>query len=213
MRSLLCLLLFPCAALFAYQPASDHSGFLLGNQDQLSLEQVPLAAAPEPEADQEPASLFSQVRGRAENGDLDAEAQLGVMYYWGQDAPLDYGKAMFWLHRAADAGQRDAQAKLGAMYFLGQGTAADEAEAIHWFRKAAEQGEPYSQGCIGLMYIVGHGVPQDLPTAFFWLYQAAAGGDQDAAAPLKAVKTRLSVEQLEDGVRRAEAAIHGRAQR
>jgi len=212
MRFLLCLLLFPCAALFAYQPASDRSAFLLGNQDHLSLEQVPLAAAPEPEADPEPASLFSLVRGRAENGDLDAEAQLGVMYYWGKDVPLDYGKAMFWLHRAADAGQRDAEAKLGAMYYLGQGTAADEAEAIHWFLKAAEQGEPNSQNCIGLMYLVGHGVPQDLPTAFFWLYQAAASGDQDAIAPLRAVKTRLSAEQLEECVRRAEAAIHSRAQ-
>jgi TPR repeat protein len=209
MRPLLILLL-SCTALMAYlPPASSRTAFLgAQDQDQLTLQKVPLPAPDAPPSEE--LSLLARTQAQAEHGDLDAQARLGVMYYWGQDAPKDWDKAQIWLRRAAERNNRDAEAKLGAMCFLGQGCAANEAEAIKWFQRAADQGEPYSAGCIGVMYAVGEGVPRDLLTSFIWLYQAEALGDKDAAEPLRQVKQKLTPDQIEEGVRRAEAAIHSR---
>jgi TPR repeat protein len=205
MRFLL-ILLVPCSTLLA-STQSVGKDMVPAPQGQLRLKALPLAA-PAPADD--PASVLSRLQAKAEAGDLESQAALGIMYYWGQGAPLDWNLAQQWLRKASERGHRDAQAKLGAMCFLGQGCAANEAEAIHWFQKAAEQGEPYSQGCIGVMYAVGEGVPKDLMASYVWLYQAQAGGDPDAAEPLEQVKKKLTPNQIQEGTRRAEAAMRER---
>ena len=206
LRSLIFFVIPATALLATNMPPLAKNGFL-GAQDQLSVEKVPIAPAPEPAPDDGLATLLAA----AKDGDLEAQATLGVMYYWGRGIDQDFGEAKKWLTLAGERGHRDAQAKLGAMCFLGQGGTADEAEAIQWFRKAADQGEPYSQGCIGVMYAVGEGLPKDLMQAYVWLYQAQEGGDTDAAEPFQQVKNRLTQAQVEEGDRRAKAAISRRA--
>lgn len=174
----------------------------------LELSQVPVAKALE----KDPNSEISRLRSAAESGDLDSMAQLGVMYYWGQGAPLDWDAARTWLRKASERGHRDAQAKLGAMFFLGQGGPRDVDESLKWFRRAAEQGEPYAQGCMGVMYFVGEGVPRDLLQAYVWLVQAKAGGDDDAAEPMLKVRALLNPAQIEEGDRAASEAMRAREQ-
>jgi hypothetical protein len=176
-------------------------------QSQLQLADIPIAQ----DAEKAVSSELAQLQDSAEKGDLNAQARLGVMYYWGEGAPMDWDKAKAWLRKASERGNADAQAKLGAMCFLGQGGPRDLDESIKWFRAAAEQGEPYAQGCMGVMYAVGEGVPKDLVQAYVWLLQAQAGGDTDAAEPFQQVKLHMTPAQLKEADRLASQAMKNRA--
>jgi len=173
----------------------------------LDLAPIPIAK----DLEKDPNSELARLRSAADNGDLESMARLGVMYYWGQGAPMDWNEARKWLRQASERGHRDAQAKLGAMFFLGQGGPRDLDESLKWFRRAAEQGEPYAQGCMGVMYAVGEGVPRDLLQAYVWLVQAKDGGDDDAAEPLQQVKSHLTSVQIQEGDRMAEEARKARS--
>ena len=195
LRTLL-LFAFPLSTLLAGMPSMEKN-LPEAAPSQIPLVQIPLA----PENDQAPTSELARLRDAAENGDLNAQARLGVMYYWGEGAPLDWQEAKVWLRKASERGHADAQAKLGAMCFLGQGGPRSLEEAVKWFRMAAEQGEPYAQGCMGVMYAVGEGVPRDLVQAYVWLLRAQAGGDADAAEPFQQVKNHLTPAQLKQADR------------
>ena len=59
----------------------------------------------------------------AEQGDADAQSNLGVMYDSGHGVPQDYAEAVRWYRRAAEQGDASAQFDLGRMYgfALGKG--------------------------------------------------------------------------------------------
>jgi hypothetical protein len=201
------ILLFtvPFTSLLASLPPPDKYAFQ-GGQNQVQLAEVPIAT----DADKVESSELAKWRDAAEKGDLNAQAKLGVMYYWGEGAPMDWNEAQVWLRKASERGNPDAQAKLGAMCFLGQGGPRNLEESLHWFRLAAEQGEPYAQGCMGVMYAVGEGVPKDLVQAYVWLVQAQAGGDSDAAEPLQQVKLHLTEAQVKEASRLVNQAMKSR---
>ncbi|MDR3670227.1 MAG: tetratricopeptide repeat protein [Holophaga sp.] len=197
---------FPFATMLADQPTLDRIPFQ-GAQGRIDLADIPIAKDPAGDG----AAELGRLRASAERGDLEAQARLGVMYYWGEGAPMDWQEAKGWLRKAAERGSMDAQAKLGAMFFLGQGGARDLDESVKWFRMAAEQGEPYAQGCMGVMCAVGEGLPKDLVQAYVWLSQALFGGDSDAAEPLAQVKIRLTPAQLQEAERRVGRVVKTRS--
>ncbi len=203
LRTLL-ILAVPISSLLANMPSPEKI-LPEASQSQLQLQDIPIA----PE-DKTGSSELAQMRDAAEKGDLNAQARLGVMYYWGEGAPMDWGEAKVWLRKASERGHADAQAKLGAMYFLGQGGPRDIVESVKWFRMAAEQGEPYAMGCMGVMYAVGEGVPKDLVQAYVWLSQAQASGDDDAAEPFMQVKNHLTPAQLKEADRLLGEAMKNR---
>lgn len=204
LRTLLIFAL-PCTLLLADAPMLDRNDFQ-GGPDALGLSDIPLGK----DTAEGGASELAALRESAEKGDLNAQAKLGVMYYWGQGAPQDYQEAQVWLRKASERGNMDAQAKLGAMCFLGQGGPKNLEESVKWFRMAADQGEPYAQGCMGVMYAVGEGVDQDLVQAYVWLAQAQAGGDTDAAEPFQQVRSHLTPAQLKEAQRRVVEAMKNR---
>ena len=51
----------------------------------------------------------------AEQGNVDAQNNLGVMYYAGEGVPRDPAKAKEWFKKAAAQGNADAQVNLDAM--------------------------------------------------------------------------------------------------
>lgn len=57
----------------------------------------------------------------AEQGNADAQNNLGVMYYFGYGVPQDYKKAFEWYTKAAEQGNAKAQYRLGDMYYFGYG--------------------------------------------------------------------------------------------
>ena len=74
----------------------------------------------------------------AEQGDADAQSNLGVLYYKGQGVPKDYKEAARWFRKTAEQGQADAQFNLGLMYYKGQGVPKDYVTAYMWYNLAAQ---------------------------------------------------------------------------
>ncbi len=91
----------------------------------------------------------------AEQGDANAQFNLGLMYKNGQGVPQDYKKAVVWFRQAAGQGNASAQFGLGTMYYIGQGVPQDYKEAVVWYRQAAEQGNAKAQNILGAMYEYG----------------------------------------------------------
>jgi len=76
----------------------------------------------------------------AEQGDADAQFNLGWMYYEGRGVPQDYETAVKWWTLAAEQGDPHAQFNLGVMYRKGDGVPQDDKTAVKWHTLAAEQG-------------------------------------------------------------------------
>jgi TPR repeat protein len=66
----------------------------------------------------------------AEQGEVRAQNNLGVMYEKGQGVPQDYAVAMSWYRKAAEQGNATAQANLGAMYAHGRSVPQDYQQAV-----------------------------------------------------------------------------------
>jgi len=119
-------------------------------------------------------------RPLAEQGNAQAQNQVGDMYSSGKGVDQDYNKAVTWYRKAADQGYAPGQLNLGSMYLTGRGVTQDYSEAVKWFRKAADQGNVYGQGFLGMAYDKGEGVAQDYKEAARWYRLAAEQGEAAA---------------------------------
>lgn len=110
----------------------------------------------------------------ADQGDADAQNNLGHVYRFGEGVPRDYAKAARWFRKAAEQGSVRAQFRVGSMYHNGSGVPQDETEALKWWRKCAEQGHAGAQGLLGVIY--GSGARQDDAESAKWWRMAAEQG-------------------------------------
>lgn len=81
----------------------------------------------------------------AEQGDAQAQANLGQMYETGRGVTKDDKEAVKWYRLAAEQRHVDGQSRLGAMYENGRGVAKDYDEALRWYRLSADQGNATAQ--------------------------------------------------------------------
>lgn len=80
-------------------------------------------------------------RKAAEQGNVEAQSDLGVTYSCGEvRVPRDYSEAAKWLRLASDWGDVVAQNDLAEMYRDGKGVPQDYALAHMWFNLAAAKG-------------------------------------------------------------------------
>ena len=135
------------------------------------------------------AAAVSYWRPLADQGNAEAQNDLGSMYQLGHGVPQNDAQAIAWYRKAADQGEAEAQTNLGWMYQLGHGVPQNYTQAIAWYRKAADQGEAEAQFNLGLMYAYGRGAPQDYVKAHIWL-KFAASGASDAKIRYIVVKAR-----------------------
>lgn len=124
----------------------------------------------------------------AYQGDAEAQAALGGLYYFGQGVAQDYQKAFEWHQKAAYQGLAAAQFNLGYMYYNGQGVEQDYQKAFEWYQKAAYQGLAAAQHNLSLMYQYGQGVAQDYQNALEWRYKASDQRDTSVQAEVYAQK-------------------------
>ncbi len=85
------------------------------------------------------AAALRLLRPLADQGDVAAQFQLGVMYAEGQGVAKDYTEAFRWLRLAADQGYAGAQSSIGVMYADGLGVAQDLVQAHMWLNLAASR--------------------------------------------------------------------------
>ena len=119
------------------------------------------------------AAIFNRF---AEQGNLEAQTLLGIIYENGEGVSQDYSKACYWYQKAAEKNDTNALFRLGRMFDRGQGVSQDYTKAAEYFLKAAEQGHAYAQYNIGSMYEDGEGVEQDSVKAVAWFRKAAEQG-------------------------------------
>jgi hypothetical protein len=81
-------------------------------------------------------------RKAAEQGDAEAQYNLGVMCYTGEGVQQDYAEAVKWYRKAADQGHAKAQNNLSLMYYKGDGVPQDYVLAHMWHNLAALGGPP-----------------------------------------------------------------------
>lgn len=113
----------------------------------------------------------------AEQGNANAQFNLGYMYQMGEGVPKNASLAAQWYRKAAEQGVANAQFNLGLMYANGEGVPKDASLAVQWFSKAAVQGNANAQNTLGVMYEKGEGVAKNYTLAYAWYNIAAANGD------------------------------------
>ena len=150
---------------------------------------------------------LDELRALAEQGNANAQTNLGVRYANGQGVPQDDTEAVRWYRLAANQGNAVAQTNLGLLYDNGEGVPQDDTEAARWCRLAADQGLAQAQANLGLRYANGQGVPQDLVSAHMWYSLAAAqvpeSVREDVVAMRDAAAEEMTAEQLAEAQRRA----------
>ncbi len=117
---------------------------------------------------------------RAQQGDPQAQYDLGHMYFHGDGAPQNYTEALRWYRKSAEQNNAKAQSVLGYIYFYGQGAPHDYAEALCCYRLAAGQGDAQAQYDVSYMYRYGKGVPQNFAEANRWVSKSADQGNKFA---------------------------------
>jgi uncharacterized protein len=129
-----------------------------------------------------PLSPVQALRASAEQGNVEAQFSLGLLYEHGRGLPKDQGEAVQWYRRAAMQGDMFAQNSLGDNYWEGTGVPKDDREAVRWWRLAADKGFSPAQHSLGkILAGGGQGVAVDKPQGYMWLMLAAAQGDEEAA--------------------------------
>jgi len=84
---------------------------------------------------------FDSIETQAMEGDVNAQYQLGLLYYSGaKKRPQDTDTAIQWLSRAAEQGNSDAQYSLGLLYRNDNSVEINQTLAKKWLQASADQG-------------------------------------------------------------------------
>jgi len=149
------------------------------------------------------ATALRLYRALADQGNAEAQYNLGIMYSIGWGVLQDDAEAAKWFRLAAnqfrlaaDQGDAQAQAGLGQLYYIGRGVPQDYAEATKWFRLAANQSNAEAQAMLGVMYENGQGVPKDDVLAYMWLNLAALQRNMFAPKERDDLAQRMTPEQI-----------------
>lgn len=132
----------------------------------------------------QPEAAFALMAGEAEKGNGAAMLALGQFYEQGVGVPRNYGKALEWYGKAAQAGQAGGHYNVGVCYEIGMGAAPDMSKAVQSFQKAADSGLAQAMYKLSAIYISGSGVPKDTGKGLSWLGKAADAGLAQAANEL-----------------------------
>jgi TPR repeat protein len=155
------------------------------------------------------ASDRESTQARAEQGDAQAQFNLGLQFANGPEEARDYTHAARWYLKAAEQSHALAQFHLATMYAAGQGVPRDDAQATIWFQKAAAQGDAGAQYHLGMRHqraSIG-GSPEEAVEsrveAFKWFQLAAAQGYRGSATACERVTQHMTRADVTDGNERA----------
>ena len=86
------------------------------------------------------AATVKVMREAAEQGDMEAQFNLGLMYDNGQGVAENDVEAVRWYRKSAEQGDANAQNNLGGMYYNGEGVVQNYTSAHMWMHLARVQG-------------------------------------------------------------------------
>jgi TPR repeat protein len=146
-----------------------------------------------PDNQNDSTSALKEVQKLADQGNADAQMNLGFIYEYGRGIIQNATEAVKWYLKAAEQGNAEAQYNLGRKYEDGRGLIRNDLEAAKWYRKAAKQGNANAQNNLGWMYMTGCGVPQDYGQAHFWFSKSAEQGNSSAINNLNKINRKVKV--------------------
>jgi S1-C subfamily serine protease len=120
----------------------------------------------------------------AQQGDSNAQINLGFMYDYGYGIDRDARRAAHWYRLSAEGGLAAAQFNLGLMYAAGRGVEQSPVKASYWFQQAAEQGQADAQYALARHLRDVMSLSQQSEAVQRWLRRAAAQGHGEAQAAL-----------------------------
>ena len=132
--------------------------------------------------------LEQQLLEHAEQGDAQAQYEVGRRFWNGDGVDQDHKQAADWFDRAVRQGLAAAQCALGLCYERGDGVEQDMWQAAAWYQWAAQQDDVEAQLHLSECYEKGRGVPKDKEKAAEWLYKAAQHGGSYVKKWLKTLK-------------------------
>jgi TPR repeat protein len=129
-------------------------------------------------------TALSLWRPLAEQGNVEAQRGLGILYENGLAVGRDEKLATDLFRKAALGGDAEAQYRLGMRLVMGiHGLARDTAEGLKWMVQAGEHGRPNSLTTIGGFFRIGsYGLAKDPSQAVSWFRKAADLGDPEGQA-------------------------------
>ena len=123
------------------------------------------------------ATAFRAWKGLADDGEAEAQNNLGYLYQHGYGAKQSYTRAIRYYTLAADQGLAEAHHNLGMLYFNGYGSPQNYDQAKRSFLKAAEKELGASEYMLGLIYYQGLGLMQNYWRAKNYFVRAAKNGN------------------------------------
>ncbi len=152
-------------------------------------------------------SAVREWRALANQGDPDAQFNMGQAYKLGRGVPADLKIAQSWYQKAAAQGHDQAQANLGLILF----ESGQRAAAMPWLRKAADRGDARAQYVLGTAMFNGDVVAKDWPRAYALMTRAAAQGLPQAASSLTQMDQYIPLAERQKGIALAQQMAAGAA--
>jgi hypothetical protein len=123
-------------------------------------------------ADRGDVEAFDATKRDAEQGNANAQTELGAMYWGGMGTAKNAPEAVRWWERSAASGDCHAQGLLGNAYDRGEeGVPTDTKAAILWYSAAAEQGNTLAMSQLAELLVDPSGMrrTRNLVEAYKWL--------------------------------------------
>lgn len=150
----------------------------------------------------------------AEQGNANAQRNLGLMYDNGDGVQENDKTAVKWYTLAAEQGLDQAQSNLGFMYYNGKGVTQDYETSAKWYALAAEQGNSKAKENLSILLLVigkeifssepdGH----DCSGAIDYFEKAQEVGNEGAPEYIEFCKTYQRASEGE-GMAQYEIAMH-----
>jgi FkbH-like protein len=147
----------------------------------------------------------------AEQGRVEAQANVGLQYLQGLGCNTNYDEAFRWLSRGATGGNPEAQYGMGVLFDGGLGVPKDLDEGLRWYEEAAAQGSHAAQLALGLMCASGERVERDPKRAALLFQQSSDRGNVRALNELGLLYVRG--EGIERDLANAESCFRRAARR
>ncbi len=114
----------------------------------------------------------------ANQGFVDAQARLSMLYRIGYLVKQDDVKALYWALMAANQDDAQSQFLVGVIYQKSAKVKRNLPSAIAWYKKAAEQEHPEARYHLALLQLKGNGIDKDVKQALATLLDLSSKGHQ-----------------------------------
>jgi hypothetical protein len=100
-------------------------------------------------------------RQSANEGNVNAQTSLGVIYFLGDGVLQDFSEAAYWFEMAAEKGSKEAQFMLGNLYSSGFGVPVDYTKAAALYARAVERNHSLAKCYLAELFSKGYGVREN----------------------------------------------------